>query len=57
MRNNDKCTYKYIYGMYAHKNKTKASGNGHHIFPAAWQRELASSGALFHHHLRYIDMT
>ena len=26
MTNNDKCIYKCIYGMYARKNKTKASG-------------------------------
>ena len=48
---NDKCTYKYIYGMYARKNKRKASGKGQHIFPIAWHRELASSRALFRHHL------
>ena len=51
MTNNDKWTYKCIYGMYARKNKRKASGKGHHIFPVAWHRELASSGALFRHHL------
>ena len=51
MTNNNKCTYKCICGMYAHKNKTKASSKGHHIFPVAWHRELAYSGALFRHHL------
>ena len=51
MTTNDKCTYKCIYDMYARKNKTKASGKGHHIFPAAWHRKLASSGTMFRHHL------
>ena len=45
MTHNDKCTY---YGIYARTYKTKASGKGHHVFPAAL---LDTPGTLVRHHI------